>query len=130
VTDPFGCILDFLDQVNSVNICKTFRNGSALRHQTSLYIIIPSYHLYWTDCFLGRIKGTASAVRKGMPYNKVDLVSSLVSIEAIRVHIPISNSGGLLAAVYKSPGCAWNDADIIELLSFTCKSLLPGDPNA
>jgi hypothetical protein len=38
----------------------------------------------------------------------------------------------LLAVVCKSPGHAWNDADIFELLSFryTCKSLLGGYPNA
>jgi hypothetical protein len=31
---------------------------------------------------------------------------------------------------YKSPVYAWNDADIIELLSFRCKLLLAGDLNA
>jgi hypothetical protein len=36
----------------------------------------------------------------------------------------------LLAAVYKSPGHAWNDADIIKLLSFRHKSLLAGNLNA
>jgi hypothetical protein len=36
----------------------------------------------------------------------------------------------LLAAICKSPGHAWNDADIIELLSFRHKSLLAGDLNA
>jgi hypothetical protein len=36
----------------------------------------------------------------------------------------------LIAAVYKSPGHAWNDTDITELLSFRHKSLLAGDPNA
>jgi hypothetical protein len=36
----------------------------------------------------------------------------------------------LLAAVYKSPGRAWNDADITKLLSFRPKSILAGDLNA
>jgi hypothetical protein len=36
----------------------------------------------------------------------------------------------LLAAVYKSLGCAWSDADITELLSFRCKSILAVDLNA
>jgi hypothetical protein len=33
----------------------------------------------------------------------------------------------ILAAVYKSPGPAWIDADITELLSFRHKALLAGD---
>jgi hypothetical protein len=44
--------------------------------------------------------------------------------------MPIGNSEVLLAAVYKSPGHAWNDADIIELLSFRHNLLLTGDLNA
>jgi hypothetical protein len=36
----------------------------------------------------------------------------------------------LLAAVCKSPGHAWNDADITELISFRCKLALAGDLNA
>ncbi|PNF38110.1 hypothetical protein B7P43_G15356, partial [Cryptotermes secundus] len=36
----------------------------------------------------------------------------------------------LLAAVYKSPGRAWSDANITELLSFRRKSILAGDLNA
>jgi hypothetical protein len=36
----------------------------------------------------------------------------------------------LLAAVYKSPGKAWRDADITELLSFRRKSIMAGDLNA
>jgi hypothetical protein len=46
------------------------------------------------------------------------------------VCIPICNSEVMLAAVYKSPGRAWNDADITELLSFRRKSILAGDLNA
>jgi hypothetical protein len=39
----------------------------------------------------------------------------LVSVEATAVCIPIGNSEVLLAAVCKSPGRAWSDADITEL---------------
>jgi hypothetical protein len=46
------------------------------------------------------------------------------------VCIPIGNCEVLLASVYKSLGCAWSDADITELLSFICKSILTGDLNA
>jgi hypothetical protein len=35
----------------------------------------------------------------------------------------------LLSAVYKSPGSAWSDAGITELLSFRQKSILTGDRN-
>jgi hypothetical protein len=53
----------------------------------------------------------------------------LVSIEATGVCIPTGNSEILLAAVYKSSGRAWTDADIIELLSFRRKAIL-ADLNA
>jgi hypothetical protein len=53
-----------------------------------------------------------------------------VSVEATGVCIPIGNSEVLLAAVYKSPGHAWSDTDITELLSFRPKSILAGDLNA
>jgi hypothetical protein len=62
----------------------------------------------------GRKGGTAVAVRRGVPHNYVDL-PPLVSVEATGVCIPIGNSEVLLASVYKSPGCAWSDADITEL---------------
>jgi hypothetical protein len=51
----------------------------------------------------------------------------LVSVEATRVCILIGNSEVLLAAVCKSLGHTWNDADIIDLLSFRHNSLLAGD---
>jgi hypothetical protein len=73
--------------------------------------------------------GTAVAVRKGIPHNHVDL-PPLISIEATGVCIPIGNSEILLAAVHKSPGRAWIDADIIELLSLRTKCILAGDLNA
>jgi hypothetical protein len=49
--------------------------------------------------------------------------ASLVSVQATGVCIPV-------AAVYKSPSRAWNDADIIELLGFQTKTILAGDLNA
>jgi hypothetical protein len=65
---------------------------------------------------------------KGIPHNHVYL-PPLVSIEVTGVCIPIGNSEVLLAAVYKSPDHAWNDAYITELLGFRRKSLL-ADLNA
>jgi hypothetical protein len=90
---------------------------------------IPNFHLYRTDRYPGRKGQTAIAVRKGIPHNHVNL-PALVSVEATGVCIPIGNSEVLLAAVYKSPGSAWSDVDITELLSFKPKSILVGDLNA
>jgi hypothetical protein len=84
---------------------------------------ISNYHLYRTDHFPGRKGGTAFTIRKGIPHNHVDL-TLLVSVEATGACIPIGASEILLAAVYKSPGKAWNNADITELLSFRRKSIL------
>jgi hypothetical protein len=64
-----------------------------------------------------------------IPHNHVDL-PPLISVEATGVCIPIGNSEILLASVYKSPGRAWTDADIMELLSFRRKAILAGDLNA
>jgi hypothetical protein len=89
-------------------------------------LFIPNYNFYRTDRYPGRKGGTAVAVRKGIPHNHVDL-TPLVSVEATGVFIPISNSETLLATIYKSPGRAWGDAKIIELLSVRCKSILAGD---
>jgi hypothetical protein len=87
---------------------------------------IPNYHFYRTESHPYRKGGTAVVVRKGNPHNHVDL-PPLVSVEEAGVCIPVGNSEVLLAAVYKSPGKAWRDADIIELLSFRRKSILAGD---
>jgi hypothetical protein len=92
-------------------------------------IFIPNFHFYKTDRYPGRKGGTAVAVRKGIPHNHVDL-PPLVSVEATGVCIPIGYSEMFLAAVYKSQGRAWSDADIIELLSLRSKSILAGDLNA
>jgi hypothetical protein len=74
-------------------------------------------------------KRNCRCVRKCVPHNHVDL-PPLVSIEDTGVYIPTGNNEVLISAVYKSPGHAWNDTDIIELLSFRHKSLLAGDLNA
>jgi hypothetical protein len=90
---------------------------------------LPNYHLYRSDRFPGRKGGTAVAVRKGVPHILADL-PPLSSIEATGVCIPIGNNEVLLAAVYRSPRRAWSDADIIELLGSTNKSILASDLNA
>jgi hypothetical protein len=90
---------------------------------------ILNYHYYWTDRFQGSKGEIAVVVRKGTPHNHVDL-PPLASMQATGVCILIGNSEVLLAAVYQLPGYAWNDADIIELLSFRRKSILVGDLNA
>jgi hypothetical protein len=54
----------------------------------------------------------------------------LVSLEATGVCIPIGNSEVLLAAVQKSPGRAWSDADVTKHLSLRPKSILAGDLKA
>jgi hypothetical protein len=82
---------------------------------------ISNYHFYRTDCHPGRNGGTALAVRRDVPHRYV---------EATGVCIPIGNSEILLSSVYKSPGRAWSDADITELLSFRRKSILAGYLNA
>jgi hypothetical protein len=54
----------------------------------------------------------------------------LVSVEATGVCIPIGKREVLLAAVYRSPGRTWIDADITELLSFRDKCISAGDLNS
>jgi hypothetical protein len=73
----------------------------------------PNYRISRTDRSPGRKGGTSISVRRGIPYNRVDL-PPLVSVEATRACLPIGNSELLLAAVYKSPGRAWIHAYIIE----------------
>jgi hypothetical protein len=89
---------------------------------------IQNYHIYRTISLPDRRGGIAIAVRKGISQNHVDL-PALVSVEATRVFIPIDNSEMLIATLYKSPGHAWIDADVIELLSFRHRSILVGDLN-
>jgi hypothetical protein len=90
---------------------------------------IPNYHFYRTDRFPSKKGGVAVTVRKDIPHSHVDL-PPLATVEATGVCIPILNSEILLAAVYKSPGRAWSDADTSELLNFRHKSVLAGVPNA
>jgi hypothetical protein len=90
---------------------------------------IPNYHFYRNDSLPGRKGGTAVAVKKGIPHSYVDL-PPLISVEATGVYIPIGNREALLAAVHKSPGRAWSDADIAELLNLRHKCILVGDLNA
>jgi hypothetical protein len=90
---------------------------------------ISNYLFYRTDHHPGRNGGTAVVVRRRVPHSYVDL-PPLVSVEATGVCIPIGKSEILLASVYKSPGRAWSDTDITELLSFRRKSILACDLNA
>jgi len=73
--------------------------------------------------------GTVVAIRKGVPHTNVHL-ALLVSIEATGVYILIGNNEVFLAAVYKSPSRAWNDADIMKLLPVRRKAVLADDLNA
>jgi hypothetical protein len=57
---------------------------------------IQNYHFYRTDSHPGIKGGTAIAVRKGIPYNHVDL-SPTVSVEPTGLCIPTGNSEVLLA---------------------------------
>jgi hypothetical protein len=102
---------------------------SLIKSKTHERFYIPNYHFYRIDRHPERKGGTAVAVRKGIPHNHVDL-PPLVSVEATGIYIPIGNTEILLAAVYKSPGRSWSDADIAELLNHRHKCILAGDLNA
>jgi hypothetical protein len=84
---------------------------------------IQNFHFYRTDRHPGRNGGTAVAVRKGIPRSHVDLPPR-GSVDATGVCILTGSSEVLLAAVHKSPGCAWIDTDITALLSFRRKSIV------
>jgi hypothetical protein len=88
-----------------------------------------NYLFYGTDRHPGINGGTAVAVRRGVLHSYVDL-PPLHSVEAKGVCTPIGNREILLASIYKSPGRAWSDANITELLSFRRRSILAGDLNA
>jgi hypothetical protein len=115
--------------MSSVNSCKTYVymwlcSRTHLKHHERFFI--PNYNFYRSDSFPRRKGGTAVAVRKGISHNHVAL-PPFVSIEARWVCILICNTKGLLAAVYKSPGYTYNDANIVEVLSFRHMSLLAAD---
>jgi exonuclease III len=114
-------------QLQDLNIDVTLFSETHLKLHERFYI--PNYNFYQIDRHPGMKGGTAVAVRKGIPHSHVDL-PPLISIEATGVCIPIGNNEILFAAVYRSPGHAWIDADITELLSFRKKCILTGDLNA
>jgi hypothetical protein len=63
--------------------------------------------------------------------NISDTKSMRVSLAAIGVCVPNGNSEPILPAVYKSPGHAWSDEDVIKLLlNFRLESLLAGELSA
>jgi hypothetical protein len=113
---------ELIKQLQDLHVDLALFSEAHLKHHERFFT--PYFHLY-----PGRKGGTAVAVRKGIPHNHVDL-PPLVSVEAKGFCIPIGSSEILLAAVYKSPGRAWSDADITELLSFEPKPILAGDLNA
>jgi hypothetical protein len=94
-------------------------------------LFISNYNFYRTDRHPGRKGGNAVAVGKGVPHSYVDL-PLLLSVKVTGVCIPIGNSEVLLASFYTriSPGRAWSDADIAELLRIRRKSVYAGDLNA
>jgi hypothetical protein len=66
---------------------------------------IPNYSCYHSGRFPRKKKGsTATAMRKGIPHNNVDL-PLLVSIKAIGLYVPIANGEVLLAADYVTMPC-------------------------
>jgi hypothetical protein len=115
--------------VNSCKICIYMWISSQTHLKLHERFSIPNYNFYRIDCHPGMKGGTAVAVRKGIPHSHVDL-PPIISIEATGVCVPIGNSEILLAAVYRSPGRAWSDVNITELLSFINKCILAGDLNA
>jgi hypothetical protein len=75
---------------------------------------VSNFHLYRTDRHPGRKRGTAVAVRRGVPHNHVEL-PPFVSVEATGACIPIGDSEVLFASVHKSPGLACCDPDITDI---------------
>jgi hypothetical protein len=114
-------------QLQDLNIDVALFSETYLKPRERFYI--PNYNFYRIYRHPGMKGGTAVAVRKGIPHNHVDL-PPLISIEATGVCIPIENSEILLAAIYKSPGRAWINADITELLRLRKKCILVDDLNA
>lgn len=85
---------------------------------------ISNYHFFiWPIVSPGRKCGIVTAVKRGIHQKHADLISR-TWIQVTGFCIKINNSESLLAAVCKSSGHIWADADIIELLSFRYKSHL------
>jgi hypothetical protein len=117
--------------MSSVNSCKTYnRCGSALRNTSQNPMRGSSFQIITFIRLLPRRKRQNCCCSEKRHSPQPCRPASLVSIEATGVCIPIGNSEVLLAAVCKSPGHAWNDADITELLNFRHMSLLAQDLNA
>jgi hypothetical protein len=79
--------------------------------------------LFQITTFIGLTASQAGKAELPLQLEKASPITMKIclpffSIEATGVCIPIGNSELLLASVHKSPGRAWSDADIIELLSF------------
>jgi hypothetical protein len=75
---------------------------------------VRNYHIHRTDCHPGLKGGTAIAVGKGILHTHVAPLP--VSIKATEICVSIGNKEILLAAVYKTPGPTWSDADVIWAL--------------
>jgi hypothetical protein len=88
-----------------------FFSETHLKLHKVLYSI---YHFYRIYHYPERKGGTTVTVIKCIPYYHVDL-PPLVSVEATRGSAHLLVTEILLAAVYKSPGRTWSDADITEL---------------
>jgi hypothetical protein len=89
---------------------------------------IPNYHFYRTDHFPGTKGGTVGSKKRHSP--QPCRPASACFNRSHWVFILIGNSEMLIAAIYKSSGHAWIDADITEFLNFRHKLLLAGDLNA
>jgi hypothetical protein len=96
-------------QLQALHIDVALFSETHLKPHERFYI--PNYHFHRIDHHPGRKGRTAVGVRKGIPHMHVDL-PPLISVEATGICIPIGNKEILLAAVYKSPGHTWSDADI------------------
>jgi hypothetical protein len=90
---------------------------------------IPNYHFYRTDLFPYLKRGTVVFVTKYIPHNHRDL-PPLASTEVTEICVPVAKTEVLLTAVYKPPGRAWNDADVIKILNLRNNSLVAGDLKA
>jgi hypothetical protein len=90
--------------------------------------------LFKIAMFIGPTASRAENAELPLQLEKASLthvdLPARVLVEGTGNCIPIVNSELMLAAVYKSPGCARNDASIIELVDLQNNSFLAGDLNA
>jgi exonuclease III len=73
-------------QLQDLSIDVTLFSDTHLKAHEGFFI--PNYHVYRMDRYPDRKRGTAVAVRKGIPRNHVDL-PTLVSVEATGIYIPV-----------------------------------------